>query len=69
MSEFEASDVRGSRLDGNKTKVQLLKNGQFKTTIPRAFALGLGLENGSVLNWELTQRGILLKRGGKDDGN
>lgn len=54
---------RGSRLGGNKTKIGLMGNGQFTTTIPKGFALGYGLKKGSVIEWEITQRGLLLKRG------
>ena len=57
---------RGSRLTGNSTKIQEMKNGQFRVTIPKAQALGYGLKNGSIVDWEITQRGLLLKRGAAD---
>ena len=61
--------VRGSkRLGAGKVKVTLMANGQFRVTIPKGLALGYGLFNGSVVDWEITQRGLLLKRSKKGDG-
>lgn len=54
--------VRGHRLEGNKMKIQVTKGDQFKVTIPKAIARGYGLFNGSVVEFEITQRGILIKR-------
>lgn len=56
---------RGSRLKGNRTKIGQLGNGQFIVTIPKAFALGYGLKKGDVAEWDITQRGLLLKHGDK----
>jgi len=57
--------VRGHRLEGHKMKVQVTKGDQFKVTIPKAIARGYGLLNGSVVEFEITQRGILIKRSDK----
>ena len=65
---MKQTEDRGSRLAGNQVKVQQMKNGQFRATIPKAAALGYGLTNGSVVEWEITQRGLLLKRAGVQNG-
>ena len=54
--------VRGHRLEGSRMKVQKTKGSQFKVTIPKAMAQGYGLIDGSVVEFEITQRGILIKR-------
>lgn len=41
------------------TKVQVLKNGQYVTTIPRSLAEALKLTSGSDLDWEVIGRGEL----------
>lgn len=58
---------KGRRLDGNKVKIRSY-NQQFSLTIPKAFALGYGLKHGSIVELELTQRGILIKRAVDDNG-
>ena len=58
---------RGSRLSGNQVKIGQLGNGQFIVTVSKGFALGYGFKKGDVAEWEITQRGLLLKRaGGKE---
>ena len=58
--------VRGHRLEGSKMKIQKTKGSQFKVTIPKALAQGYGLVDGSVVEFEITQRGILIKRSGNN---
>ena len=55
----------GSRLKANSCKIQQQNNWQFRVTIPKAIGSAYNLINGSVVNWEITQRGLLLKRGGE----
>lgn len=60
-------DVFGSRKKANVVVVNE-RNGQFRVTIPRSLALAFGLSSGSLVSWEFTQRGLLMKRGGSGGG-
>jgi len=54
MNEYFSK--KGSRLEANKAIVSLQKNGQYKTTIPKAIANAAGLKKGSVLKFKLNTR-------------
>ena len=45
-------DRKGSRLEINKTKVSMTKNGQFRSTIPKFLVDALSIKKKSVLVWD-----------------
>jgi hypothetical protein len=48
---------QGSRLEANRVKVSLTKNGQYTMTIPKALAMAIGLHKGSIMRYAFQKSG------------
>ena len=52
----------GKRLDCNKSRVQVTKVGQYRTTIPKNIATAFSLDKNSILEFTITINGINITK-------
>jgi len=54
--------IGGKRLQSNLIRVQKSKLGQYQATIPKPIALALGLTDHSIVEYQISQRGVYIKK-------